>query len=159
MIGPTLAFDKREGGTMETHQFDDRNIKWRTLPGFDHFSYFILDVDDKNKSVDFLLKLAANQKIALHNHCADYRTLTLQGELRLYRANGELKEVRPIGSYVSTLAGGEPHTEGGGDQEAIVFYSNRNVGKLVYEFLDDKSKIFATLGLAEFKGLLDGQKQ
>jgi hypothetical protein len=144
---------------MAIHQFDDQNIRWRTLAGFDHFSYFVYDVDEKNKTVEFILKLAANEKIALHNHCADYKTLVIQGELRIYRANGEVKEVRPVGSLVSTPAGGEPHTEGGGDQEAVVFYSNRNVEKLVYEFLDDEQKIYATLGLAEFKGLLAGQKQ
>ena len=105
------------------------------------------------------MKLSANQQITLHNHCADYRTLTLQGDFRLYRANGELKEVRPVGSYVSTAAGGEPHREGGGDQEAIVFYSNRSVEKRIYEFLDDKMTIFATLGMVEFKALLQGQKQ
>ena len=41
--------------------------------------------------------------------------------------NGEVKEIRPVGSYVFTAAGGEPHTEGGGDQDVIVFFSNRNV--------------------------------
>jgi hypothetical protein len=144
---------------MDMHRFDDRNIQWRTLAGFENFAYFIYNVDEKNKAVDFILKLAANKKIALHNHCADYATLVIQGELRLYRANGELKEVRPVGSFVSTRAGGEAHTEGGGDQEAIVHYSNRNVEGLVYEFLDDESNIIATLGLAEFKALLAGQTQ
>jgi 2,4'-dihydroxyacetophenone dioxygenase len=144
---------------MEIRRFDDQNIQWRTLAGFENFAYFIYDVDEKNRTVDFILKLAANKKIALHNHCADYTTLVIQGELRLYRANGELKEVRPVGSFVSTAAGGESHTEGGGDQEAIVYYSNRNVGGLVYEFLDREANIVATLGLAEFKGLLAEQTQ
>jgi 2,4'-dihydroxyacetophenone dioxygenase len=103
--------------------------------------------------------LDANKKSALHNHCADYMTLVIQGDLRIYRPNGELKEVRPVGSFVSTAAGGESHTEGGGDQEAIVFYSIRNVERLAYEFLDEESKVVATFGLAEFKGLLERQKQ
>jgi hypothetical protein len=30
---------------MATHQFDDQNIKWGTLAGFHHFSYFVYDVD------------------------------------------------------------------------------------------------------------------
>lgn len=60
-----------------------------------------------------------------------YSTLVLQGELRIYRPNGELKEIRKVGSYVASKADGEPHTEGGGDQDVIAFFSYRNIGDLV----------------------------
>lgn len=79
----------------------------------------------------------------------------MQGELRLYRANGDLIEIRPIGSYVSGTANGEPHRECGGDQEAIVFFSNRNVEDAMYEFLDDNLNATVTLGIADFKAQLD----
>ena len=39
---------------MQIHQFDDQDIKWRTLEGFDHFAYYIYDVDEKNETVDFV---------------------------------------------------------------------------------------------------------
>src|ERR1700761_207483 len=97
--------------------FDERNIVWRTIEGIDHLAYHIYDVDQTGRIVDLLFKFAANQQIALHRHRAAYRTLVLQGELRIYRPNGELKEVRPVGSYVMAEAGGEPHREGGGDQD------------------------------------------
>jgi 2,4'-dihydroxyacetophenone dioxygenase len=61
----------------------------------------------------------------------------IQGELRIYSPNGELKEIRPVGSYVSTPAGGKPHREGGGDRDVIVFFSNRNVDGVVYDVPDD----------------------
>jgi len=32
------------------------------------------------------------------------------------------------------MANSEPHSEGGGDEDAIVFFSNRNVGGPLYEF-------------------------
>ncbi len=32
--------------------------------------------------------------------------------------NGDLKEIRPTGSYVLGVANAEPHTEGSGDQES-----------------------------------------
>ncbi len=44
-----------------------------------------------------------------------------------YQPDGTLKEIRPSGSYVTGTANGEPHTEGGGEEAAIVFFSNRNV--------------------------------
>ncbi|WP_045835927.1 hypothetical protein [Hyphomicrobium sp. 99] len=135
----------------------DELIKWYTLEGFPHLAYHICAVDEEKRIVDILFKFDANSQIALHRHKADYITLTLSGELRIYRPNGELKEVRPTGAYVSGTADGEPHREGGGDQDVIAFFSNRNVGDLVYEILDDNLNTVATLGMAEFKALHSAQ--
>ena len=142
---------------MTTLPFDTRRIRWNTIEGFPHLAYHICAVDETKRIVDILFKFDANAKIALYRHKADYITLVLQGELRIYRANGELKEIRPVGSYVAGTANGEPHTEGGGDQDVIAFFSNRNVEGLVYEILDDAQNIVATFGMAEFKHLLDAQ--
>ncbi len=144
---------------MSRHEFDDSNIKWNTLEGFEHAAYYVYDIDEKNNIVDVVFKFAANRQVMLHRHKTPYRTLVLQGELRIYRADGELKEVRPVGSYIATEANGEPHREGGGDQEAIVFFSNRNVEGAIYEFLDDAQNPIVTLGLADFKGLFEAQKR
>lgn len=143
--------------TVPTNEFDTRNIKWNRIEGFDHIEYHVCDVDEANRSVDILFKFAANQKIAMHRHHADYRTLVLQGELRIYRPNGEIKEIRPVGSYIFTPAGGEPHTEGGGDQDVITFFSNRNVDGLIYEILDPDMNTIAEFGIPEFKALLNAQ--
>jgi 2,4'-dihydroxyacetophenone dioxygenase len=143
--------------TVPTKEFDTRNIKWNRIEGFDHIEYHVCDVDEANRSVDILFKFAVNQKIAMHRHHADYRTLVLQGELRIYRPNGEIKEIRPVGSYVFTPAGGEPHTEGGGDQDVVTFFSNRNVDGLIYEILDADQNTIAKFGIPEFKALLDAQ--
>jgi quercetin dioxygenase-like cupin family protein len=142
---------------MTTLPFDTRRIRWNTIEGFPHLAYHICAVDETKRIVDILFKFDANAKIALHRHKADYITLVLQGELRIYRANGELKEIRPVGSYVAGTADGEPHTEGGGDQDVIAFFSNRNVDSLVYQILDDAQNIIATFGMAEFKQLLAAQ--
>jgi hypothetical protein len=137
--------------------FDTRNIRWYTLPDFPHVAYHICKVDEQKRIVDILFKFDANSRIALHRHKAAYVTLILQGELRIYRANGELKEIRPVGSYVETAADGEPHTEGGGAQDVIAFFSNRDVNELVYEILDNDLNTIATLGMQEFKALLETQ--
>jgi len=143
---------------MPDQKFDERNIRWFTLEGIPNLAYHICEVDEALRTVDILFKFAANGKIPLHRHKASYRTLVLQGELRIYRANGDLKEIRPIGSYVSAASDGEPHTEGGGDIDVIAFFSNRNVTGPVYEILDDDLNVVATFGLAEFKALLDAQQ-
>ena len=138
--------------------FDDGNIRWYQLEGVDHASYHVCSVDVENSIVDVLFKFDANQRVILHRHHADYRTFVVQGELRLYRANGDLIEVRPVGSYVEGRAGGEPHTEGGGDQDAIVFFSNRGTDGMIYELLDGDMNTVATLGLHDFKALMDAQE-
>jgi 2,4'-dihydroxyacetophenone dioxygenase len=116
-------------------------------------------VDEANKIVDVLFKFAANKQIVLHRHKADYRTLVIQGELRIYRANGDIKEIRPVGSYVFTAAGGEPHREGGGDHDVIVYFSNRNIDGVIYEILADDLTPILTLDIPEFKAFLEAQKK
>ncbi|NOT72546.1 MAG: regulator [Hyphomicrobium sp.] len=142
---------------MTTLPFDTQNIRWNKIEGIDHLAYHILAVDEAKRIVDILFKFDANAKIVLHRHKADYITLVLQGELRIYRPNGTLKEIRPVGSYVTGSADGEPHTEGGGEQDVIAFFSNRNVQNVVYEILDESLNTIATFGIAEFKALLDAQ--
>src|SRR5512144_1488678 len=96
-----------------SYAFDDRNIRWYKLAGFEHFELTVLDVDENRKLVDVLVKCAANQQIFLHRHLALTNTWVVQGEHRLYEPTGALKEVRPVGCYTSSPPGA-PHREGGG---------------------------------------------
>lgn len=139
------------------NQFDESHVTWHRLEGIDHLQYHIFAVDPERKIVDILFKFDANEKIVLHRHHADYCTVVLHGELRLYTPSGELKEIRPVGSYVTGKAGGEPHTEGGGDVDAIVFFSNRGTDGVIYEILDEDMNTAATLGLQDFKDLMEAQ--
>ncbi|MEQ5869116.1 regulator [Sagittula sp. NFXS13] len=144
-------------GTPAGH-FDQSNIQWYTLAGFDHVWYHILKVDPDAKIVDLLLKFAANERIVLHRHHADYSTFIIQGELRIYSADGAIQEIRPTGSFVEKPAGGAPHTEGGGDTDCIAWFSNRGTDGMIYEILGPNDETVATLGLPEFKALLEAQE-
>lgn len=144
---------------MTSYAFDDRNITWRKLEGFDQISYYIYEVDEKNGSVDVLVKFVPNEKIMLHQHKASYRTFVVQGELRIFRPDGTLKEVRPVGSYVISGANGEPHTESAGDEEAIVLFSNRHIDSGIYEFLDEARNPVTKLGIADIRALFEAQKE
>jgi len=130
---------------MAEHSFDQSNITWRTLDWLDHIAFFVYKVDEENRIVDVLFKFAANQRVMLHRHHCPYVTLVMQGELRFYRPDGTLKEIRPTGSFVSGPAHGEPHAEGGVDQDAL------------YEFLDDAGNPLQVLGIADFKAQLEAQ--
>jgi 2,4'-dihydroxyacetophenone dioxygenase len=141
-----------------TTRFDESNVRWYTIEGIEDVWYNVLEVDEENRIVDILFKFSANKQIVLHRHKAAYRTFVIQGELRIYKTNGDLKEIRRAGSYVSKPASDEPHREGGGDQDVIAVFSNRNVEGPIYEVLDDDLNTVATLGLNEFKALLEAQR-
>ena len=144
---------------MSNHIFDSANIQWKTLGNFEHLLYSILDIDEQNKIIDVVFKFAAQQQIVLHRHKVLNKTFVIQGEHRLYHADGRLKEIRPVGSYKSSLPTDEPHREGGGDQDAIVFFSIRGHDSVFYEILDDDWNIIATLGMQDFIDLHKTQTQ
>ena len=144
---------------MTNHTFDDTNIKWQTLEGFEHLHYAIVDIDEHNKIIDVIFKFAAHQQIRLHRHKALNKTFVIQGEHRLYESGGRLKEVRAVGSYTSSLPSNEPHREGGGNVDVIVFFSIRGNDGVLYEILDDDLNIIATLGWQDFINLYKEQMQ
>jgi hypothetical protein len=103
------------------------------------------------------------QPIFQHNHLcraslALTNTFVVQGEHRLYEPNGALKEIRPVGSYTSSQPG-EPHREGGGDQECVVFYSVRGKTDVLLELLNDNRNIVGTLTTRDFMEALEEQKK
>jgi quercetin dioxygenase-like cupin family protein len=143
---------------MTLYNFDDNNIRWNKLGDFEHLLYSILDIDENNKIIDVLFKFAANQQIVLHRHKAQNNTFVIQGEHRLYEANGKIKEIRPVGSYTVSPPDDEPHREGGGDQDVIVFFSIRGNDGVLYEVLDDNLNLLVTLGFQDFIGLYKAQQ-
>ena len=155
----TLGANATKAATEVAAVFDQSNIKWNTLEGIEHLWYHVLNVDRDLKVVDLLLKFAANEKVVLHKHHADYSTFIIQGELRLYSANGELTEIRPTASFVQKSASGVPHTEGGGDEDCIAWFSNKGTDGVIYEILAPNGDTLGTLGLPEFEALMLAQNE
>jgi quercetin dioxygenase-like cupin family protein len=138
---------------MATHSFDDHNIKWNTHPDLKYLKYSILNIDEKNYIVDVLFKFDANEKIILHRHVVHNNTFVVQGEHRIYEPNGDIKEIRAVGSYKSSPPG-DVHREGGGsDQDVVVFFNIRGRDGVLYELLDDDQKLIGTLSFAYFLNL------
>jgi hypothetical protein len=144
---------------MTNHLFDNADIKWQTLGDFRHFLYSILNIDQQNKIIDVIFKFAVRRQIVLHRHKALNHMLVIQGEHRLYEADGKLKEIRPVGRYTVSPPSDEPHREGGGDEEAIVFFSIRGSDGVFYEILDDDQNVIATLGMQDVIDLYNSQTQ
>lgn len=143
---------------MATYNFDDSNITWYKLGDIEHLGYSILDIDEKNNIVDVIFKLEPFKQIVLHRHMAINHSFVIQGEHRLYEANGELKEIRAVGSYTSSPASNEPHRECGGKEGAIVLFSIRGSNGVFYEVLDDQQSVIAALGMQDFIDLYEPNK-
>ena len=132
---------------MTTYHFDDHAIHWNRFGDLvPCFHYTILHVDEKSRIVDVLFKLPANEQIVLHRHRALNHTFVVQGEHRLYEADGSLREARPAGSYTVSPASQQPHREGGGEQDVIIFFSIRpDNDEVIYELLDDALNPLGTI--------------
>ncbi|WP_150048049.1 cupin domain-containing protein [Methylomonas rhizoryzae] len=142
---------------MNEFTFDDSRIVWQTLDGFEYLHYRILNIDPVHGVIDVLFKFAAGRQIVLHRHKVLNHTLVIQGEHRLYTPSGDLKEVRPQGSYTVSPASDEPHREGGGAIDAIVLFSIRGTDPVFYQILDDEQQLIAELGWQQFADLYHAQ--
>jgi quercetin dioxygenase-like cupin family protein len=141
---------------MQTYHFDDRNVAWQTVE-FIGAQIYVLAVDESRGISDVLIRFQPNIPGKLHRHLCDFSTFVLQGELRFWRPDGSLKEVRPTGSYVQVAANGEPHSEGAGDQMAIVLFSFRGSTGDVILYLDKTSNVAFRLGFPDFQAALAHQ--
>jgi hypothetical protein len=114
----------------------------------------VLDIDEPNGIIHVLYKFAANEKILLHRHKTVNKTFVIQGEHRLYHANGEIKEIRPVGSYKVSPPSPDPHREGGGDEDVIVHFTIYGGKETLYEILDDDLNVVAPLTVEDFRALM-----
>lgn len=134
------------------------NINWRQLGDFEHFKYTVFAIDEENEIADFSLKFDPSEQIFLHRHRAQTNTFVAAGEHRIYAVDGPLSEVRPQGSFTSSPASPDPHTESGGDDGAIVIYNTRGSDDgVVFEVLDGDAKTVGTLTFNDLVGLFAAQ--
>jgi quercetin dioxygenase-like cupin family protein len=141
---------------MQAFLFDDRNVTWQTVETIGAQIY-VLAADDARGIADVLIRFQPNTPGRLHRHVCDFSTFVLQGELRFWRPDGSLKEIRPTGSYVQVAANGEPHSEGAGDEVAIVLFSFRGSTHDMIVYLDKISDVEVRLGFPDFKAILGHQ--
>ncbi len=152
-----MGANASEAATEAAAAFDQTNVTWNTLEGIDHVWYHVLNVDRDLKVVDVLFKFAANKKVVMHKHHADYSTFIIQGELRLYNTNGELTEIRPTRVLFRRPLAARRIPEGGGDVDCIAWFSNKGTDGVIYEILGPGGETMGTLGLNEFEALMQAQ--
>ncbi|GLI93436.1 regulator [Methylocystis echinoides] len=134
----------------------ERNIRWKSIDGIDHLSFSVLDVDETNSVIHVLFKFAAERQIILHRHLTLNKTMTIEGEHRLFHADGRLKEVRPSGQFTIAPPSDDPHREGAGDQDALVLFVIYGDGAL-YQALDAELTVVMELSMSDFVRFYDGK--
>lgn len=136
----------------------DHEITWLPFAGFENLELSLFDLDEERKVVDLIVRFAPNETVTMHNHLAQTNMLIIQGELRMYEPDGSIREVRPAGRYYRGTTG-DTHSEGGGPEGAVVFYSMRcDSGPNVLEVMDDSGTVQATLTMDDVRGAWDAQQ-
>ena len=130
--------------------YDTSAVDWRDFITEGCY-YRLLNVDMAAKQADMLVKFEPNSQCMYHRHAATTTTMVLQGELRVREQtdNGEVINVKPAGSY-SIGGEGEVHIEGSGDETAIIYFSMRTEGDIIYELLNPDLSLRKSITLADF---------
>ena len=134
---------------MPDHLFDDRRIAWHRVEAIGA-QIHVLGTDAGLGIADVLIRFAADTPGKLHRHVCDFTTFVVQGELRFWRPDGTLKEVRPTGHHARIAAHGEPHREGAGDMTAIVLFSFRGSTGDMIHYLNADGTVAFRLGFPDF---------
>ncbi|MGR8948840.1 MAG: cupin domain-containing protein [Gammaproteobacteria bacterium] len=135
----------------------DHEINWLPFAGIENLELSLLDIDENRNVVDLIVRFAPNKTVTMHNHIAQTNMLIIQGELRIYEPDGSIRESRTPGRYYRGRTG-DAHSEGGGPDGAIVFYSMRcDDEPKVLDVMDDDGNVTATLTTADVQAAWDAQ--
>ena len=138
-------------------QLYDHEIRWLPFAGIENLELSLCDIDEERKVVDLVVRFAPDQTVTMHNHLAQTNMFIIQGELRMYETDGTLKEIRPAGRYYRGRRD-DIHSEGGGPDGAVVFYSVRGHGaEQMFEIMDDDQNVLLEVGMADIKEMWAAQ--
>lgn len=137
----------------------DHEITWLPFAGIENLELTLCDLDEERHVVDLLVRFAPNKTVTMHNHLAQTNMFIIQGELRMYEPDGSIRESRPAGNYYRGTTG-DAHSEGGGPEGAVVFYSMRcDNDPNVLEVMDDAQNVQATLTMDDVRAAWAAQQQ
>ncbi len=127
----------------------DDVIAWGAFAGLENLEVSISEIDEEREILDAIVRFSPNEMVGMHKHCAQTNMFVIQGELRIYEPDGELREVRPAGNYYRGRRD-DVHTEGGGEEGAVVLYSVRGHGENdLFELMDENQNVQAVIGWKE----------
>ena len=129
----------------------DHEVDWQPFAGIENLELTLCDIDEDRQVVDLIVRFAPNKIISMHNHLAQTNMFIIQGELRMYEPDGSVREVRSAGRYYRGRRD-DVHSEGGGPEGAVVFYSVRGHGaEEVFEVMDDEQNVVSTVSMNDVR--------
>ena len=134
--------------------FDDSRIDWGPFPYVENAEFSLYDFDEERQIIDLIFKFEADKKITVHTHIAQTNMLIVSGELRIYETDGSIKEIRQAGQYYRGKKD-DTHSEGGGPDGAVVFYSLRGDGRQELLNVIEEEEIIATIKLDDVRAMWD----
>jgi 2,4'-dihydroxyacetophenone dioxygenase len=139
--------------------FDDSQISWGPFPYVENAEFSLYDFDEERRVIDLLFKFEANKKITVHTHIQQTNMLIIQGELRIYETDGSIKEVRRAGQYFRGRKD-DTHSEGGGPEGAVVFYSIRGDDREeLLDVIDEKGQVIATIKIDDVRAMWEAKSK
>ena len=136
----------------------DHEIDWQPFAGIENLELSLYDLDEERHVVDLIVRFAPNKTVTMHKHQAQTNMLIIQGELRMYEPDCSIREARPAGRYYRGTTG-DTHSEGGGPDGAVVFYSMRCDGaRDVLEIMDESANVQATLTMDDVRAAWAAQQ-
>jgi hypothetical protein len=127
-------------------------VNWIQFPGFDGLYYYVLEVDDKDGSVEMLMKFDPGVSCVPHRHIGPVKTLVLEGEHIIYKVDdpGELVDRREAGTYTSH-GGDEAHIEAGGPEGAVILLSMTSIEGNIWETYDHELRVDRISAVEDFR--------
>jgi quercetin dioxygenase-like cupin family protein len=142
-----------------TYALYDSEIDWQPFAGIENLELTLCDLDEERQILDLMVRFAPEKTVTMHNHLAQTNMFIIQGELRMYEPDGSVREVRSAGHYYRGRRN-DVHSEGGGADGAIVFYSVRGHGaEEMFEIMDDDQNVVATLGMSDLREAWEAQQR
>ena len=142
--------------TNMTAHFDDSNVAWQALNGFEGMVLSLCSVEPESNCVDFLVKFAPDSKVLFHRHLAATHSFVIEGAHVIYEEDGSRRETRPVGTYSITPASDDVHSEGGGPDGCVLLYSARGTDAELFEMFDGDFKSAGKMTVGDFVGLSGG---
>ena len=146
----SVASDSNTSTSPSAFRYDTSDVEWRDFitPGC---YYKLLHVNVDVGQADMIVKFEPNSECIYHRHAATTTTMVLEGELRVREQTDgrEVVRVKRAGSY-SIGGEGEVHIEGAGDERAIIFFSMRTNGDVIYELLNPDPSLRKAITIADF---------
>ena len=130
-----------------------RDIPWKRFGSCEGFVYKILDVDVERRTVDMVFHFEPSGMCFYHRHRSVVASLVLEGEHHIHEidAGGARRhKVRKAGEMAFSTDG-HAHTEGGGPDGAIVYFSFRGDHDHIYDILDDNFELVREVSIQDFR--------